>query len=170
MSTGANRKPHTAVLSSSAALLVALAIGLAADSRVTTSDGGLEHDYSGGQVARLINETAPDWLVIPPRSSFPVVNRIGSQSSASRVVHYRTLASEAEITAFHKVKLAWKGMQWLDIDPVPGDHHTPLAVRIGHSSNGGERLHITIRKAGAVNLVEILIAGMDESETARLTQ
>jgi hypothetical protein len=123
------------------------------------------HPLAAGQVAARFNEPAPDWLQLPRRSTLPVMRRIGS-SGGWQVVSYRTLIDAEPVMQFHQERLAWKGLDWIDlvVRDASGDNGKRIAV--GSNALTGEHLQITVRDLGYAREVELKLDGPARNLTA----
>ena len=155
----------TAFLCSTVAVLAAAGVYAAVSLPERSFDlNDRTNDYSGGRLALAYNEQLPQWLAIPGRSTTPVVRTIGI-GSGSRLVRYRTLRDMRAVVDFHKAKLAWKNMDWLEINPprTTGDH---ILISIGFAQLGGERIQVMVRDKVYVRQVEVTLTGERSVQTA----
>ena len=156
------------ILWCSAALCLGLAMAIGSN---VVADRTLEvkHDpMRTGQLAARFDEPAPDWLQIPGRSTKPTARNIGV-ASGLRTVKYRTLGDADAVMRFHRDKLAWKDLRWLDLELAGGGGRNITRVAIGDNALTGERLQITVRDLGFAQEVELKIDARAHQMAASVT-
>ena len=153
------------VLWCSAALCTAIA-GLVAVVSFDDRHVELRHDpLAAGQVAAGFNEPAPDWLQLPRRSTVPALRRIGVNGDR-QVVSYRTLIDAEPVMQFHQERLAWKGLDWIDLAVPDANGVQHKRISLGSHALTGERMQITVRDLGYAREVELKLDGQGQSVTA----
>ena len=114
------------------------------------------------RLALAYNEPMPAWMLLPERSTVPLVRSFGLGLS-NTAVRYRTLSGSDVVVAFYKANLDWKDLEWIDFAPRRAAGQGVL-VSIGYNALSGEQVRIDVRESGYLRGVEVVLSGQTNAD------